>query len=153
MRPQSLPAAIGRGGQAVHAGHRNRHRAELHDSLRDVHVGDCRAHAAEQEAVAWGIERIIERGMEFRRATAAEYLHEEISHGRVIAARAGNDGRANSATAGNVRKERFAAWHVGDDRRLHPCAHVRESLYPRNLTLTSSFHYQNIFSHSWEEAH
>ena len=85
MGPEPLPATIGRGGQSLQPGHRKRERAELHDAMRHVDVGDHAAHAAEQEAIARGIERIVERGLEFGRIAAAENLRQEISQGDMIA--------------------------------------------------------------------
>ena len=59
--------------------------------MRHVDVGDQAAHAAEQQAIARGIERIVERGLEFGRIAAAENLRQEISQGDMIAGRAGNN--------------------------------------------------------------
>ena len=100
MGPQPLPATICRGGQSVQPGHRKRQRAELHDATRHVDVGDHAAHAAEQEAIGRGIERIVERGLEFGRIAAAENLRQEISQGDMIAGLARNNGRSHAALAG-----------------------------------------------------
>ena len=74
MGPESLLAAICRGRQPLQPGHRQRERAELHDAMRHVDVGDQAAHAAEQQAIARNIEGIVERGLEFGRIAAAENL-------------------------------------------------------------------------------
>ena len=91
MGSQSLPATIGRGGQSLQPGHRQRERTELHDAARDLGVGDQAAHAVEQEAIARGIGRIVERGLEYGRIAAAEDLREEMSQSDMIGDTAGDD--------------------------------------------------------------
>ena len=150
MGPKPLLATIRRGGQSLQPGHRKRERAELHDAMRHVDVGDHAAHAAEQEAIARDIERIVERGLEFGRIAAAENLRQEISQGNVIAERAGNDGASHAALAGSARRCFVAAIHVGGNRRLYPCAHKRESFSRETLCPDLDSHYQNIFARSWE---
>ena len=99
MGSQALLATIRRGGQALHAGHRNCQRAEPHDATGYVDVGDQAAHAAEQEAIARRIQRIVERGLKFGRMGRSENLLQKNSQCDMIADRAGNNGRSHAAFA------------------------------------------------------
>ena len=152
MGPQPVPATICRGGQTLQPRCRERQRAELHNATRHVNVGNHAVHAAEQEAIARGVERVVQRGLEFGRIAAAENLRQEIPKGNMIAGLARNHRRSRAAFAGSARRCFVAATHVGGDRRLNPCAHERESFSRETHCTDSDSHYQNIFTRSWEVA-
>ena len=61
MRSKSFTTAVGRGGQSLQAGHGDSQRAELHDAMRQMHVGNHTAGATQQQAVVRNVGRLFQR--------------------------------------------------------------------------------------------